>query len=314
MHTINQKSNGDFLISPGFRTHVQVNPNNGEGDEFSKLEWIAKIDEFLSNRKEGSNGSSRYDKIKKIFSEYDSKDLIQDSINRINLAFIDVLQIMAVINTHSEIRTLPKKFKAALFNDEFISKSGKSPGRDSLFEYYVGARFKAAGCKTADEEPDLMCTFQGIKFGVAVKRFNLEKMESHLRKARDQIRNTGKPGIIAVDITANDIFNSKVPFIGSRDEYTKYVHKWMDEKFTSMLKRKVRQIGLNTENTPSILGFHLGSAFDHNASQFYHMSHFTSFNTMEKPPPTIESILLTQKIFLAIENLRRTLPESNILL
>ena len=76
-----------------------------------------------------------------------------------------------------------------------------SRGRDAQFHLFIAAICYGAGFVPVQfDEPDLICTVDRIKFGIAAKRLkNVDRLEEHIRKASEQIRSTGLPGIIALD-------------------------------------------------------------------------------------------------------------------
>jgi hypothetical protein len=96
----------------------------------------------------------------------------------------------------------PRLVKTAL-KDSLLPQNDRaqSKGRDAQFELFVAAVCQSAGMlPVAREEPDVTCTVEGIKFGIAAKRVkNLANLEEHVRKAADQIHKAGLPGIIALD-------------------------------------------------------------------------------------------------------------------
>jgi len=77
----------------------------------------------------------------------------------------------------------------------------QSRGRDAQFELFVAAICQSAGLlPVAREEPDVTCTVDGVKFGIAAKRLkNVGNLEKRVRKSATQIENAGFPGIIALD-------------------------------------------------------------------------------------------------------------------
>jgi hypothetical protein len=69
---------------------------------------------------------------------------------------------------------------------------------------YLAAVCLAAGLYpvTLEEPPDITCWAGGSKFGIAAKRLKtLNNLEEHIKKGADQVRRSGCPGIIALDLT-----------------------------------------------------------------------------------------------------------------
>lgn len=79
----------------------------------------------------------------------------------------------------------------------------ESPGRDSQFEMYLAAVCQNAGLLPLDyEEPDITCTIEKSKFGIAAKRVkSLPQVKKHVCKATKQIRTSNRPGVIALDLS-----------------------------------------------------------------------------------------------------------------
>src|SRR5262249_21505420 len=90
-----------------------------------------------------------------------------------------------------------------LLRDHALPQDGseQSSGRDTQFELLVAAVCKSAGLVPLGfEEPDLTCTFNGVKFGIAAKRLkSMAKMRTRLKSATEQIKRAQLPGVIAVD-------------------------------------------------------------------------------------------------------------------
>lgn len=90
-------------------------------------------------------------------------------------------------------------------NDSVLPQQDRenSPGRDAQFELYLAAICQNAGLLPVDyEEPDVTCTVEGTKFGIAAKRLKrLSQIKNRIRKAADQIKNANLPGIIALDLS-----------------------------------------------------------------------------------------------------------------
>lgn len=77
-----------------------------------------------------------------------------------------------------------------------------SHGRDAQAEAFAFAVCKNAGLNPILEEPDVSCTMNDQKLGIAVKRIkSLPQLEKRLMKAAEQIERTGMTGIISAEIT-----------------------------------------------------------------------------------------------------------------
>jgi hypothetical protein len=73
----------------------------------------------------------------------------------------------------------------------------KSPGRDAQFELYLAATCQHGGLSPVGyEEPDITCTVDGVKFGIAAKRLKSgtsSAVREHVKKGADQIKRAGTP-------------------------------------------------------------------------------------------------------------------------
>jgi len=76
-----------------------------------------------------------------------------------------------------------------------------SPGRDAQFNLLL-----AAVCQNARMlpvgygEPDVTCTVNGMKFGIAAKRMkSAKRVRERIKKGADQVRRSGMPGVVAIE-------------------------------------------------------------------------------------------------------------------
>lgn len=108
----------------------------------------------------------------------------------------------------------------------------QSRGRDAQFELFVGAICQSAGLlPVAREEPDVTCTIDGVKFGIAAKRLkNVGNLEKRVRKSATQIENAGFRGIIALDTCVARNRNNK-----------RITTAIPDERFGLLYKRALRR-------------------------------------------------------------------------
>lgn len=92
-----------------------------------------------------------------------------------------------------------------LLQDAATPQDGNSntPGRDTQFELYLAAIALRAGMSPVEyDEPDVTCTVDGIRFGIAAKRLkSINRFEERVKEGAKQIRRANIPGIIAVDLT-----------------------------------------------------------------------------------------------------------------
>jgi hypothetical protein len=78
-----------------------------------------------------------------------------------------------------------------------------SEGRDHQFHLYLASVAQAAGLFPEHKEPDVVCTVDGQRFGIAAKRIkSINQLGGHVKYAAEkQIKKSGLPGVIALDLT-----------------------------------------------------------------------------------------------------------------
>jgi hypothetical protein len=219
------------------------------------------IDKYIDHLGIRPAAKGRYDSVKNVIQGYFSGK-IEVSQKELLWAQVDLLQIRAIVETSRHETKLPDSLRRALYEDPLIPSADKpSPGRNLLFEHFIAAKFKGAGCTVHQEEPDWRCYFSPICFTVAVKRASLAQLEKRIREARDQILRHPEMGIIVIDITKNDATNMGEVFEGSAEEYRNHVHKWIGEHAALPLLRNQLQWKLFREKIPAVIFFHMGVGF-----------------------------------------------------
>ncbi len=115
-------------------------------------------------------------------------------------------QILGFVFEQADIHSTDDEFQRLVkstLNDSPLPQKDRdnSKGRDAQFELFVAAICQNAGMLPIfREEPDVTCHAGDIKFGIAAKRIkNVDRLEKHVRKAAGQIKDTGLPGIIALE-------------------------------------------------------------------------------------------------------------------
>jgi hypothetical protein len=74
--------------------------------------------------------------------------------------------------------------------------------RDSQFESFIGAVFELSGFGVEFAEPDLIISDDHQRFAIAAKRpRNAQAVDKNCKKAVRQIRKSGLPGLIALDLS-----------------------------------------------------------------------------------------------------------------
>ncbi|WP_431207526.1 hypothetical protein [Burkholderia cepacia] len=271
---------------------------------------FARIDEFLSERKIVPLANARYGLQREVVLRF-TDGLPQNEADACALvdALVDLAQIWAVISMYRDHEKLPSELRTAFFSDPLPDgqrSSGK--GRNTLTELYASARFKAAGCSTRKAEPDFMCEFRGVEFGLAVKRFKISNLEQHVRKARRQIQGTGRGGVIVLDVSQSNPVLSK-PFVGTVDAYRSEVGGWMDKHFFDPLKRNWKSWGLDQRYVPYVVCFNNGICFGDDG-KIKQMSQMYNFVPGSSAAPSKRESVMIGTVHQAIEAVRATLPEA----
>jgi hypothetical protein len=80
--------------------------------------------------------------------------------------------------------------------------SKHSPAHDFQFETFLAAVAELSGYKVSFDEPDVVVRDGTRVFGIAAKRpRSKRRIEKNCRKAANQIRQSGLPGIVALDVS-----------------------------------------------------------------------------------------------------------------
>ena len=125
---------------------------------------------------------------------------------------------------------------------------GQSKGRDAQFELFVAAVCQNAGLVPVDyEEPDVTCSVERVKFGIAAKRIkNISNLKRRVTRAAQQIETAQLPGIVALDTClamnrSNARITKSIPdhefgagygqaFTRFLDDYHRRIYDWVDGK------------------------------------------------------------------------------------
>jgi hypothetical protein len=119
----------------------------------------------------------------------------------------DMYQLRLIVDQMEVHRENPK-FRASvvkLLKDAALPQHGSTntPGRDTQFELWLAAICLRAGLLPVDyDEPDITCTVEELKFGIAAKRLkSLDRFQDRVKDGAHQVRRAKLPGIIALDLT-----------------------------------------------------------------------------------------------------------------
>ncbi len=155
-----------------------------------------------------------------------------------NQRHLDLNLATRVLNTMVEFRQLQTILKAAtasrhcemwtprlcqlISGSEFSTReSNSASARDFQFESFIGAVCELSGYAVHFDEPDIILSDNAEVFGIAAKRpRNRRQIEKNCKKAVRQIRRSGVPGLIALDLSfalqanqcvnTNDLLGAKV--------------------------------------------------------------------------------------------------------
>lgn len=274
-----------------------------------------KIDFYLANRNVSPTSDSRYARGKKIFksvffanSEPVNYQVAQDEVK---YAFTDFVQMKAIVENYTHLRKLPRNLQTAFFKDPLTPNGSFSQGRNFLFEHYIGARFSAAGCEVRQAEPDFICKRDEQRFGVAAKKLKIGNLEPRISKAKKQIMGSGLPGIIVLDLS-EDLLDSSVLFYQNNyDEYIGNIHRSMQEKFYSILRRQWERWGLIRTSIPAVIAFHIGAYFDNEMQMVRAVTHTSTFLTGPDLPMAAKDEKSYNAIMQSIENMIVTLVDAD---
>jgi len=119
-----------------------------------------------------------------------------------------------------------------------------SHGRDAQAEAFVFGVCKNAGINPAFEEPDVTCTMDDCRVGIAVKRIkSSSQLEKRLMKAAEQIQKASMPGIISAEVTLA-VNPENLSIVTNQHE--DHIRSW----WTTEMKKRVRQ--LNDAGWPAV--------------------------------------------------------------
>jgi len=119
----------------------------------------------------------------------------------------------------------------------------QSRGRDAQFELYVTAVCQSAGLTPVRmEEPDVTCTFDATRYGIAAKRIkSVAALEKRVREASNQIVKAGLPGIMVLDTCValnkeNRRIEVPIPEAEFGELYRRAVNRFVHEHHDRLLK------------------------------------------------------------------------------
>ena len=157
-------------------------------------------------------------------------------------------QMLEFVFEHLEDAKSDKEFRKLL---GFLSYDSALPqldkansvGRNTQFHLFASAMCQAGGMKPVTyEEPDLVCTLNLQRIGIAVKRVkSANQAAKRIRDAIVQIHGSALPGVIALDLTV--ALNPKnEPFdISSNEQDYGELHAAYVNWFLTPLEPRIRQ-------------------------------------------------------------------------
>jgi hypothetical protein len=119
-----------------------------------------------------------------------------------------------------------KRIVQRLLKDSVLPQNDtlNSPGRDAQVELYVGAVCRKAGLPGVNhEEPDIVCSFRGKPFGVAIKRIkSQQQFVNRVREGAIQIQKAKLDGVVVIDTSiALNPNNQRIPVYIPQDEFAR---------------------------------------------------------------------------------------------
>ena len=174
-----------------------------------------------------------------------------------------------------------------MLNDSVLPQDnrGQSKGRDTQFELYVAAVCQSAGLVPVDyEEPDVTCTVDGVKFGIAAKRVkNVANLNKRVKKAAQQIETAQLPGIVALDTCLalnpdNERIATPIPdhefgplysqaLTRFLDDYHRKIYDWVDGKGVRGVVFHDHQVRLQPDTQWGLAGMTFWLSTAHNDEQ-----------------------------------------------
>ncbi len=165
------------------------------------------------------------------------------------------LQVLAFVFEQADIHSTDDEFQRLVvkaLKDSPLPQEDRnnSKGRDAQFELFVAAICQNAGMLPIfREEPDVICHAGDIKFAIAAKRIkNVARLEQHVRKAAGQIKETGLPGIIALETSMalnrnNERVTTPIPDEMFGPLYNEAINRFVND-FYDKFKHWIRKKGV----------------------------------------------------------------------
>lgn len=225
--------------------------NIAENAEFV-IERIKALDFYV-------NSQSRFMKMHRVCTN--SAGFIQPNDPEYETALEAVrdLQVLAFVFEQADIHSTDDEFQRLVknaLNDSLLPQEDRnnSNGRDSQFELFVAAICQNAGMlPILREEPDVTCHAGDIKFAIAAKRIkNVARLEKHVRKAANQIKKTGLPGIIVLETSLALNLNNRRLTIPIPDEIFGPLYSEAINCFVKGFYDKIQQ-WINKKNVRGII-------------------------------------------------------------
>ena len=184
----------------------RISSYNTWDEEKRKLEAIISL---LNANGLEPNPSSRIITYLKIIDALENKnpkklpkDFTDKKFYQIAAEIHELYDGIVELSNSTTINRWKKKFDFLVSGKELPKDDQDFKARNYQFELYIAGLLKKSGLEPICAEPDIIIDQEGSHFGIAVKRVNsFRRLDKNLRKARDQIVKTTRPGIILVDIT-----------------------------------------------------------------------------------------------------------------
>jgi hypothetical protein len=123
-------------------------------------------------------------------------------LNRLYIEIEEFETIHSCLGRVPEVTGWQRRAESALSGSILATNDTNPAARNTQFELIVAAFLRSSGISVTFEEPDLHAQDEEGTFAVAVKRLRSKaKIAFRLKEARNQILKSGRPGIVAIDLS-----------------------------------------------------------------------------------------------------------------
>lgn len=302
-----ESNNGFDPLHPLHLSHLKISGKDPLTLNFDSIESFLKI------RGITALPASRYAEGKRLILSsppYENPEELANYAEKLKYAVGDFVQIKAIVENYTQLQEFPKNLVTAFFKDSLIPNNKVTPGRNFLFEHFVGARFSTAGCEVIQYEPDFICTYKGVRFGIAAKKLSIHNLQSNISKAKKQIIKSGIQGLIVLDVSSDFLKIDKLMFVGGYDDYMRGVRAWMNSHYRTQIRARWKEWGLDNSIIPAVIAFNIGTFLNSHTGMIQNVVHMSVFAPGPISNSSENQRQSAKTIFESIECVRRTLVDS----